>query len=60
MTRLEQYFLTFKTIYMIWYIVSAVILFAAGFLVGSNNPLPSVKKKVIQKAQDSLNKIKNA
>lgn len=45
---------------MVWYIFSAIVLFLAGFLVGSNNPLPSVRKKVIQKAQDSLNKIKNA
>lgn len=45
---------------MTWYIIAAVVIFGVGFLVGSNNPLPSVKKKVIQAAQDSLNKIKNA
>lgn len=45
---------------MIWYIVGLVVVFGAGFLVGSNNPLPSVRKKVIQKAKDSLNKIKSA
>lgn len=43
-----------------WYIIGLVVVFSVGFLVGSNNPLPSVRKKVIQKAQDSLNKIKNA
>lgn len=43
-----------------WYIIGAVVVFVTGFLVGSNNPLPSVRKKVIQKAQDSLNKIKQA
>lgn len=45
---------------MLYYIIAAVVIFATGFLVGSNNPLPSVRKRVIQKAQDSLNKIKNS
>lgn len=45
---------------MVWYIISAIVIFGVGVLIGSNNPLPSVKKKVIQAAQDSLNKIKNA
>jgi len=40
--------------------VLAIGLFIAGYLVGSNNPYASAKKRIIQAAQDSLNKIKNA
>lgn len=60
MTRTEQYYLTFKLFIMVWYITGLVVVFGIRFLVGSNNPLPSVRKKVIQKAQDSLAKIKQS
>lgn len=60
MSRAEQYYLTFKLFIMIWYIVGLVVVFLIGYLIGSNNPLPSVKRKIIQKAQDSLAKIKQS
>lgn len=60
MSKAEQYYLTFKLFIMIWYIVGLVVVFLIGYLIGSNNPLPSVKKKIIQKAQDSLAKIKQS
>jgi len=30
------------------------------FFVGANNPPASIRRKIVQKAQDALNKIKNA
>lgn len=60
MSKAEQYYLTFKLFIMIWYIVGLVVVFLIGYLIGSNNPLPSVKRKIIQKAQDSLAKIKQS
>lgn len=32
---------------MTWYICIVISVFIVGYLVGSNNPLPSVKKKII-------------
>lgn len=40
--------------------VLAVAIFVTGYLVGSNNPYEAARKKIIQKAQDAINKIKNA
>ena len=42
---------------MITIIIIAVIAFAGGYLIGSNNPLPSVKAKIIQKAKDAAGKL---
>lgn len=41
---------------MWWYILGAVAIFGLGYLVGSNNPLPSVVKKIEDKAKGIVNK----
>lgn len=43
---------------MLLYIGLAVVIFIAGYLVGANNPLSSVKKKIAADAQNVLNKVK--
>lgn len=43
---------------MLVYIIIAVVFFGTGFLTGSNNPLSSVKAKILAKAQADLNKVK--
>ena len=40
---------------MIWYILPPVVTFIVGYFVGANNPLSSVKAKIIKTAQDALN-----
>lgn len=42
---------------MFIYLIVSAIFFAIGYLVGSNNPLPSVKAKIIQKAKDAAGKL---
>jgi len=43
------------------YILTAVISFALGsilfYFIGSNNPYPAAKRKLIAKAKDSIDKI---
>lgn len=41
---------------MLAYIILSVVFFGVGYLVGSNNPLSSVKSKIIAKAQADLSK----
>jgi hypothetical protein len=42
---------------MLWYILPPVVTLVIGYFIGSNNPLPSVKKKLIEKAQQGLGKL---
>lgn len=41
---------------MLYYILGLIAVFAVGYLVGSNNPLPSVVKKIEDKAKGIVNK----
>lgn len=41
---------------MLYYILGVVVIFGIGYLVGSNNPLPSVVKKIEDKAKGIVNK----
>jgi len=40
------------------YVIGAIAIFVVGYLVGANNPLDSVKKKIAQDATNVLNKLK--
>lgn len=42
---------------MLWYIFGAIVFFITGYLVGANNPLESVKKKITQDAQNLVKKL---
>lgn len=44
---------------MAWYIyvLIAAGIFVAGYLVGSNNPYPTAKRKLLQQGANSINKI---
>lgn len=42
---------------MVLYIILSVVFFGVGYLVGSNNPLPGVKAKIIAKAQATISKV---
>jgi hypothetical protein len=44
---------------MAWYIYVLVAagLWSFGYFVGSNNPYPAAKRKILQKGVDSINKI---
>lgn len=41
-------------------VVLAIGLWVFGYVCGSNFPYASAKKRIVQAAQDSLNKLKNA
>lgn len=60
---IKQYYETLKTIYMTWWIIGILLFIVYSviiFLVGANNPPANIKRKIVQKAQDALNKIKNS
>lgn len=42
---------------MLTFIIIAVVAFLGGYLVGSNNPLPSVKAKIIASAKNAAGKL---
>jgi hypothetical protein len=37
-----------------WYLIEGVVVGVVCYLVGSNNPLPSVRAKIQKAAQDAL------
>lgn len=64
MSRLEQYFRVIKIIYIMSYVITALIsIIVSGgvmYFVGSNNPYPAAKRKLIAKAKESVDKILNS
>lgn len=48
---------------MTWWIIGIIGFIAYSVLIfffGANNPPASIKRKIVQKAQDAINKIKNS
>lgn len=43
-----------------WYIIGGLILVIGGYYLGCKFPPTSIKRKIVQDAQDAINKIKNA
>lgn len=41
-----------------WYVIEGIVVAVLFYLIGSNNPLPGIKAKIIAKAQADLNKVK--
>jgi hypothetical protein len=42
---------------MIWIIVGAIAIFIFGYLVGANNPLSSVKAKILAEGKSVISKV---
>lgn len=40
-----------------YYLMIAAGIWVCGYLVGSNNPYPTAKKRILQKGADSINKL---